>query len=257
MDKIFKNSNEKRPSFQFYPKDFLSDTDTMAMPNEAIGIYFKLLCYDWVNDGIHNNDKKIMRIVNFEWHDFNGNERDIEDYNIILSHIHSKFIAHPSKEGFLTNPRLQKEREKQKDFIQKKINAGKEGASKRWDKPKHTHIAKNSTPIVLPMAKNSSSSSSSIIKKNIYIKRKFTKPSLSEVVGYCKQRGNGIDAEKFIAHYESKGWMIGKTPMKDWKSAIITWEKNSEKKIDERDRKPGEAYEVWQLRLYKLENNIQ
>ena len=55
---------------------------------------------------------------------------------------------------------------------------------------------------------------------------KFTKPTLEEVTAYCKERNNGIDAEAFIAFYESKGWLIGKTPMKSWKSAVITWEKS-------------------------------
>ena len=54
----------------------------------------------------------------------------------------------------------------------------------------------------------------------------FRKPTLQEVSDYCKERNNGIDAEAFIAFYESKGWMVGKSPMKDWKSAIITWEKS-------------------------------
>lgn len=63
------------------------------------------------------------------------------------------------------------------------------------------------------------------IKKEIK-KKKFEKPTLEEVSVYCKERNNGIDAEAFIAFYESKGWLIGKTPMKSWKSAIITWEKS-------------------------------
>ena len=57
-------------------------------------------------------------------------------------------------------------------------------------------------------------------------KPKFKKPTLEEVNDYCKERNNGIDAEAFIAFYESKGWLIGKAPMKNWKSAIITWEKS-------------------------------
>lgn len=54
---------------------------------------------------------------------------------------------------------------------------------------------------------------------------KFVKPTLTEVEAYCTERGNGIDAEAFIAHYESNGWMVGSNPMKDWRQAIITWEK--------------------------------
>ena len=63
-------------------------------------------------------------------------------------------------------------------------------------------------------------------KKEIY-KERFKKPSLEEVKEYCLERNNNVDAEAFINHYESKGWYIGKTKMKDWKAAVRTWEKNN------------------------------
>ena len=56
-------------------------------------------------------------------------------------------------------------------------------------------------------------------------KPRFSPPSVEEVKAYCEERKNGIDAEAFVAFYESKGWKVGNTPMKSWKSAIITWEK--------------------------------
>lgn len=52
-------------------------------------------------------------------------------------------------------------------------------------------------------------------------------PSVQEVEAYCKERKNGIDAEHFMAFYEARGWMLGKSKMKNWKSAVITWEKNT------------------------------
>lgn len=55
--------------------------------------------------------------------------------------------------------------------------------------------------------------------------KKFVKPTLEEVQAYCAERGNGIDPEGFIAFYESKGWKIGNQPMKNWKAAVVTWEK--------------------------------
>lgn len=71
------------------------------------------------------------------------------------------------------------------------------------------------------------------------INRKFIPPTIDEVRDYCQQRGNGIDPEEFIAHYTSNGWMVGKTRMKDWKSAIITWEKSrkKERKVPQKERK--------------------
>lgn len=53
----------------------------------------------------------------------------------------------------------------------------------------------------------------------------FQKPSLDEIRAYCISRGNNVDPEQFLNFYESKGWMVGKTPMRDWRAAIRTWEK--------------------------------
>ena len=56
--------------------------------------------------------------------------------------------------------------------------------------------------------------------------RKFIPPTIEEVRAYCKERQNKVDPDAFINFYESKGWMIGKNKMKDWKAAVRTWEKN-------------------------------
>lgn len=52
----------------------------------------------------------------------------------------------------------------------------------------------------------------------------FLPPTISEVKEYCKTRKNGISPEQFVNFYQSKGWMIGKNKMKDWKAAVRTWE---------------------------------
>lgn len=55
--------------------------------------------------------------------------------------------------------------------------------------------------------------------------RRFVPPTLDEVERYCFEKNNGVDAQAFIDFYESKGWMIGKNKMKDWKAAVRTWER--------------------------------
>lgn len=53
---------------------------------------------------------------------------------------------------------------------------------------------------------------------------RFCKPSVQEVAAYgmtltpqfCK-------AAEFVDFYDSKGWKVGNTPMKDWKAAVRTW----------------------------------
>jgi hypothetical protein len=53
---------------------------------------------------------------------------------------------------------------------------------------------------------------------------RFLKPSISEIQEYCTFRKNNVNAEKFWNFYESKGWLIGKSPMKSWKACVHTWE---------------------------------
>ena len=65
------------------------------------------------------------------------------------------------------------------------------------------------------------------VSKDTSEKKIFTPPSVEEVQEYIKSVGSKVDAEAFVAFYESKGWMIGKNKMKSWKSAIVTWEKRN------------------------------
>lgn len=57
--------------------------------------------------------------------------------------------------------------------------------------------------------------------------RRFVKPSVDEIRAYCEERNNGVDAERFFDYYESRGWYVGKSHMKDWKASVRTWERNS------------------------------
>jgi len=63
---------------------------------------------------------------------------------------------------------------------------------------------------------------------------RFSPPTVSEVSAYCSERKNSVDAENFVNFYAAKGWVVGKSPMKDWKAAVRTWEK--------RDRQENPGY---------------
>lgn len=57
--------------------------------------------------------------------------------------------------------------------------------------------------------------------------KKFVKPTIEEIKAYVKEKGYNVDAERFFSYYESKGWIVGKSPMKNWKAAVSTWVKSS------------------------------
>ena len=55
--------------------------------------------------------------------------------------------------------------------------------------------------------------------------KRFTPPTLAEVQSYVAERQSPVDPQGFIDFYESIGWLVGKTPMKDWKAACRNAEK--------------------------------
>lgn len=61
--------------------------------------------------------------------------------------------------------------------------------------------------------------------------KRFTPPTTDEVQSYISEKGYSVDAEKFVAFYQSKNWMVGKNKMKDWRAAIVTWEKSEKQTI--------------------------
>lgn len=60
--------------------------------------------------------------------------------------------------------------------------------------------------------------------------KKFKPPTVEQINEYCKERNNGLDAQKIHDHYTAKGWYIGKNKMKDWQAAVRTWERNHNNK---------------------------
>lgn len=57
----------------------------------------------------------------------------------------------------------------------------------------------------------------------------FVKPSAKQISDYCLERKNDVEANKFYDFYESKGWMVGKNKMKDWRACVRTWESKTPK----------------------------
>lgn len=68
--------------------------------------------------------------------------------------------------------------------------------------------------------------------KSIENNKRFIKPSVNDIADYCNNNNYNIDAERFYDYYESKGWKVGKAPMKDWKAAVRMWSRNN------KDQKP-------------------
>lgn len=59
--------------------------------------------------------------------------------------------------------------------------------------------------------------------------KRFEKPSLAQVTEYKNQNQYISDPQAFLDYHESKGWVVGRAPMKDWKGAFRRWETNEKK----------------------------
>jgi hypothetical protein len=141
--------------------------------------------------------------------------------------IKTKFTR--QEDGTIVNLKLQKVRLEQDQFREKQ----REKAQKRWDSKTdatassghENGISQNDAlqPLTYNLNSIPSPTPSVITEKP----KRFIPPTYQEVVNYCIERKNKVDPQRFIDHYTSNGWMVGKNKMKNWKAAIHTWEKNN------------------------------
>jgi hypothetical protein len=58
------------------------------------------------------------------------------------------------------------------------------------------------------------------------MRKVFVKPNPQEVTEYAASIGFNLEGQRFLDFYESKGWLIGKSPMRSWQAAVRTWKRN-------------------------------
>ena len=83
-------------------------------------------------------------------------------------------------------------------------------------------------------------------------RKRFEKPSISDIKQYCMERNNNVNAEHFFDYYESNGWKVGKNSMKDWKAAVRTWERSEYRKPNSKKNSKEDAINVVNNLMNKL-----
>lgn len=180
----------KDPAFLFYSSDFL--TGTLLMSMEQKGKFITLLCIQHQKG--HLSEKDMLHICGSYDED-----------------VFTKFQK--DEQGKFYNIRLEEEVDKRKAYSE----------SRRNNRKKKEDMNDTSLSYVEHM-ENENENEDLIEKKKVV---RFQKPTIEELRDYM----NSIDmvdvSNKFYDFYESKGWMIGKNKMKDWKSAVRTWKPNN------------------------------
>ena len=122
------------------------------------------------------------------------------------------------------------------DISTTRREAGKAGAAARWQNGKRIFANGKNGKAIVANGKNGNTETNTETKTNTNTQlsndskgdiraKRFTPPTLAEVQSYVAERHSPVDPQEFIDFYESKGWMVGKTPMKDWKAACRNAEK--------------------------------
>lgn len=104
------------------------------------------------------------------------------------------------------------------------------------EKDNITHLQKNQN---FENSEKENSEKKEISKRNV-----FRPPTIDEVKAYCSKRNNSVDADKWHDFYASKGWMVGKNRMQDWKACVRTWE-NSQNYQSNQKQKTKDVNDLW------------
>lgn len=194
----------KDPAFLFYHQDFF--TGVSDMTNDEVGAYIRCLCIQASKGGI---SEKHMKLI--------CNSHDVH------SAIKNKFIFDPATNLFL-NERLKSEIEKRKKYSESRSNNRKNPNKKDED------MSNISISYVKHM--ENENENEVVIEKEK--KPRFSKPTLAEVQAFMSEvnmvAGGKWDqtkiqatAKAFFNYYESNGWHVGRSPMKNWQAAVRNW----------------------------------
>lgn len=146
------SQDTRPPAFQFYPKDFLTDSNVVVMSLQERGAYITLICQCWIEGSIPADHTRLARLCG----------SPLPTFRRLWPALAPCFK--PAKDDSqLIHPRLERERKKQLAWRAEQAERGKQGAEKRWRKhgaAMPTPSKPNGAAINSPMAKNGSSSSS-------------------------------------------------------------------------------------------------
>jgi hypothetical protein len=203
----------KDPAFLFYSSDFL--TGTMLLNMEQRGKYITLLCLQHNKGRLSEKDMLLI-------------------CGAYDSDVFAKFTK--DEEGYFFNERLSTEVQKRKAYSESRRN--------NRTKKDMTNISNTYVPHM--ENENENENINEIIVEDANEKKttrkKFVKPHENDVynlMGELNAVGQNFMSEDklvnfarvFMDHYESNGWVVGKTPMKDWQSTVRNWMRKEWDKI--------------------------
>ena len=224
---------------RMFTKKITESDAFLDMPSSTQMLYFHF-SMNADDDGFVNNPKKIQKMCGASDDDF---KLLIAKSFIILFDSGIIVIKHWKMHNY-----IQADRYRPTDYVEEKSMLGiKSNKAYTLDVSKmdteciqNGYIGKDSIGKV-SIDKDSIDKDSKVESVRGEKAKRFYPPTLDEVKQYCEERKNNIDPMAFIDFYSSKGWMIGKNRMKDWKAAVRTWERKRKEKY----QAESSVYDEW------------
>lgn len=209
---------------RMFAKKITESDAFLDMPSSTQMLYFHL-SMNADDDGFVNNPKKIQRMCGASDDDF---KLLIAKSFVLLFESGVIVIKHWKMHNY-----IQADRYRPTDYVEEKSMLGL-----KKNKAYTLDVNKMDTKCIQDVSVGKESIGKVRLGEDSIVKdskgesvrgekaKRFIPPSVEEVEQYCIERSNNIEAQSFIDFYESKGWMIGKNKMKDWKAAVRTWERS-------------------------------
>ncbi len=225
----------KLPAMQFYVGDWRKDPAVQALSFHDRGVWFEMLCLMFespergrlvLKDGVPMPEAALARLLGMERAALRRTLATLAEYAVVKVEPHT---------GILYNRRMVADAE----LSRKRAACGRLGGNpfllnQSGYPPKN--LAANQTP-----TPSSSPSTSSSKKRKTRARgdegclkthadscsKKFEAPLPNEVAAYAESLGGGVDADRFCDYYAAKGWLVGRSPMRDWRAAVRAWKRNA------------------------------
>jgi uncharacterized protein YdaU (DUF1376 family) len=139
-------TENKDPSYPWYPRDFEADEPVKMMTLAQEGAYRRLLDHQWLNGSIPGDVKELASICK------NVSAAEMKKIWPVVSRCFVHMDGLPVR---LQNRKMERVRQERKEHRDKQIASGKKGAEARW-KDKQTDGDPIATAVATPMAKDSS-----------------------------------------------------------------------------------------------------
>jgi uncharacterized protein YdaU (DUF1376 family) len=212
----------KVPAFQFYAADYLADEHVQLMSLEEEGAYIRALAYCWREGSIPADPEALSRLLK-------GGS------TTLVRVVQARFKQHPEFPDRMVHPRLEEERQKQKNWRVKSAEGGKQSAAKRQKRKADSRVVQppyqpNIDSVVEPNGNSSSSSSSSSLDQ----KKEKEHSAFAEFMRFLSRKigpiPNGAKEGKAIKWLTENGYDFALCcecyeflAGEKWRTATVTW----------------------------------